>query len=344
MTESSMETLPLTRSQAADALAAARGVLLRWQQGDHDFLYRAKAKNPWFTLEFQQKAFQGLAQMLDPDAVEAWLGRYPAPSAHPKMVGLVMAGNLPLVGLHDVFCIIASGHRAKIKPSSQDNVLPQQFVNDWLAACSVVEGRIEFIEQLKNFDAVIATGSNNSSRYFDFYFSKYPSIVRKNRNSIAVLTGDESEQDLDRLADDVFLFFGFGCRSVSSLLLPEGADLGKLARAFEKYEPLGFHNKFANNLDYHRALFLLNQEPFYDLGGILLHPTNALHSPGSVVNLIYYKSLEDARQWIATHQDDLQVVISNAGIPGQLAFGIAQMPGLSDYADQVDTMQFLHSF
>lgn len=338
-----METCPLTTAQVSDALAKAKAVLEDWQAKEHEFLYKAKGKNPWFTLEFQRKAFEGLANMLEPIQVQQWLSHYPDPSQTPKTVGLVMAGNLPLVGLHDLFCIIASGHTAKIKPSSQDDVLPQQFVQDWIAACPHLEGRIVFVDRLMEFDAVIATGSNNSSRYFDYYFSKYPSIVRKNRNSVAVLTGSETEEDLSLLADDVFLFFGFGCRSVSSLLLPEGADLGKLAKAFEKYEPLGFHNKFANNLDYHRALFLLNQEPFYDLGGILLHPTDALHSPGSVVNLIYYKELEDARAWVNKYKDDLQVVVSTAGIEGELAFGTAQMPGLSDYADQVDTMQFLHS-
>lgn len=338
-----METQPLTTAQVADALAKARLLLEDWQVQEHDFIYRAQGKNPWFTPEFQRKAFEGLANMLAPAEVQAWLSRYPAPSQNPKTLALVMAGNLPLVGLHDLFCIVAAGHCAKVKPSSQDDVLPQQFVKDWVAACPILEGRIAFVDRLTDFDAVIATGSNNSSRYFDFYFSKYPSIVRRNRNSVAVLTGDESEEDLDRLADDVFLFFGFGCRSVSSLLLPEGADLGKLAKAFEKYEPLGFHNKFANNLDYHRALFLLNQEPFYDLGGILLHPTDALHSPGSVVNLMYYKTFEEARQWVEDHKADLQVVVSKAGIDDELPFGTAQQPGLTDYADQVDTMQFLHS-
>ncbi len=327
-----------------EALAQARGILEGWSTGEHDFMYQAKAKNPWFTLEFQQKAFAGLATMLAPADVKAWLALYPEPASSPKTIGLVMAGNLPLVGLHDLLCIIAAGHSAQIKPSIQDEVLTKRFVQEWVEACPMLEGRIAFTEQLKGFDAVIATGSSNTARYFEYYFGKYPSIVRKNRSSVAVLTGEETEEELSLLADDVFLYFGFGCRSVSSLLLPEGCELKPLADAFMRYEELGFHNKFANNLDYHRALFLLNQAPYYDLGGILLRPVDSLHSPGAVVNLIYYKDLEEACLWVEKHREELQVVAARPGlIAGSVPFGSTQSPGLSDYADRVDTMQFLHA-
>lgn len=281
--------------------------------------------------------------MLAPELVREWLDRYPDPVEKPKIIGLVMAGNLPLVGFHDLICIIAAGHQALIKTSSQDEVLPLHFVQAWMLACPFLEGRLQFTAQLKGFNGVIATGSSNTSRYFDYYFGRYPSILRKNRSSVAILTGGESDEQLKALADDVLLYFGFGCRSVSSLLVPEGYDLNLLFKAFSVYDHLSQHHKFANNLDYHRALFLLNKEEFFDLGTILLRPADSLHSPGAVLNLIYYSSLENALEWVRDRQEEIQVIVSGNGPDGAVPFGQAQMPGIADYADGIDTMAFLHA-
>ena len=298
---------------------------------------RASRENGWFIPEFVDSASENIARsFLSKEALEKWTSQYSLPTTTPKTVGIVMAGNIPLVGFHDMLCVFISGHKAVIKPSSKDEKLIRHLVEKMIGWDEQVNGQIVFAERLNDCDAYIATGSNNSSRYFDHYFGKYPNIIRRNRTSVAILDGNESTSELEGLADDVHLYFGLGCRNVTKLYVPDGYDFLPLLNAFRKYNWMADHHKYKNNYDYNLALHLLNKKYYMTNDSILLIEDPAIFSPVSQLNYQFYSSPDDLSAKLPPAQD-LQAIAGK----GFIAFGSTQTPALDDYADGVDTLEFL---
>lgn len=306
-----------------------------WQEAK----VKAGIRNGWFVPQFVDAAAAGIANgFLQPDALKAFAHQYlPEGITYtPQRVGIVMAGNIPMVGFHDMLCGILAGHQLVLKPSSKDEILMKHLVTTLQQWAPDFCHEIIFAEQLKGCDAYIATGSNNSSRYFDYYFRNYPSIIRRNRTSVAVLDGSEDAATLERLADDMLLYFGLGCRNVSKLYVPRDYDFVPLLRALDKYSWMADHFKFKNNYDYNLSLLLLNNKFYMTNGTVLLTENEGLFSPISQVHYSFYDSIDEAAL-LQEQADNLQCLCSKKHIP----FGQAQQPSISDFADGVDTMQFL---
>ncbi|MET0244966.1 MAG: acyl-CoA reductase [Flavitalea sp.] len=303
---------------------------------------RASYENGWFTPDFVDLAANSIArEFLDRDKLQTLVAAYRIPPANnrPKNVGIVMAGNIPLVGFHDFLCVFLSGHKMTIKLSSKDKVLMTRLADEMISLVPELAEEIIFSEMLKGCDAYIATGSNNSSRYFEYYFAKFPHIIRRNRTSAAVLTGNETTGELELLADDVYAYFGLGCRNVTKLYVPAGYDFIPLLEAFKKYNFLFEHHKFKNNYDYQLALLLINREVYMSNGSLLVRENKSLFSPIGVLNYEYYDEPITLKASLAT-SDEVQCVVAS----DQVAFGETQKPTLTDFADGVDTLQFLLSF
>ncbi|MFB6454808.1 acyl-CoA reductase [Chitinophaga sp. Hz27] len=300
---------------------------------------RAYSANGWFIPAFLNNALENICQyFLEPTALKQWLAAYPAVANErtPRKVGIVSAGNIPLVGFHDWLCGFISGHQVKLKLSSKDDILLKHILQKMEEWYPEIAGQTEVLDILKDCEAYIATGSNNSARYFNFYFAKYPHIIRHNRTSAAILTGHETPQELEALADDVMLYFGLGCRNVTKIFVPEGFNFQPLLEALNKYEYLMDFHKYKNNYDYQLALLLLNNSPYITNGSILLHDSPSLFSPLSVLHYSYYTDQQALAAELG--QDEvLQCLVGKDFTP----FGQAQQPSLSDYADGVDTMAFL---
>lgn len=302
---------------------------------------QAYRENGWFTPAFIELAAHGIAHgFLNPAALTTWATQYAIPSeqAAAKNVGIVMAGNIPLVGFHDFLCVFISGHRQTIKPSSKDEVLIRHLVEQLHAWEPATRSLISLQPMLKGCDAYIATGSNNSARYFDYYFARFPHIIRRNRTSVAILDGNETVEELALLADDVYQYFGLGCRNVTQLYVPEAYDFVPLLETFKKYDGLADHHKYKNNYDYQLAVLLLNKQYYMTNGSIILHEDPSPFSPISQLHYTFYK---DEQAVAASLQDNsaIQCIVGRKWLP----FGQAQQPGLTDYADGVDTLQFLLS-
>lgn len=298
---------------------------------------QAKQKNGWFSLESVKNALHGISYMLEKEKLEQWVSKYELPSEQPKIVGIVMAGNIPLVGFHDLLSVLISGHFAAIKPSSDDQFLTSVMV-DWITDIEPrLKKNIEIREKLTDIDAVIATGSDNTARYFEYYFKGIPNIIRKNRTSIAILTGKETEHELEALGQDIFSYFGLGCRNVSKVFTPKGYDLKEVFPHFEGFNEAIHHHKYRNNYDYYKSIYLVNKTPHLDTGFLLVTTTDDLVSPISVLFHQEYDSMENLNKVLASHREKIQCIVSQENIP----FGKAQQPELWDYADKVDTMTFL---
>lgn len=301
---------------------------------------RAHQQNGWFTPEEVRQAAGGIAHLLERTALDRWLAGYPAllQPRSPRTVGLIMAGNVPFVGLHDLLCVTLAGHPARVKVSGQDAGLTRTTSDALITLCPELATAVAFSEErLGPVDAVIATGSTNTARYFDHYFGHLPRIVRKGRVSVAVLDGSETEAELDALGEDVFRYFGLGCRNVSKVFVPADFDTDRLFKAFYRWRDIAHHAKYANNLDYHRALWLLDREPFQENGFLLLRETAALASPVAVLHLERYVDRNALDGRLRDLVDQVQCVVGHGAVP----FGHAQRPGPADYADGVDTMAFL---
>jgi hypothetical protein len=299
----------------------------------------AAQANGWFTPEFINLSIQNICRYyLDGSKLTAWLAAYPLKTGEqtPRIVGIVAAGNIPLVCFHDWLCGFLSGHQVRLKLSSKDVVLMQHILNKMSSWYPEFAEQTLVMDMLKNCDAYIATGSNNSARYFHYYFAQYPNIIRRNRTSAAILDGTETAEELAALADDAMLYFGLGCRNVTKIFVPEGYNFENLLLAFRKYDYLADFHKLKNNYDYNLALLLLNNVPYMSNESLLLHESPSLFSPISVLHYSYYT--DKATQAAEVQNDeDLQCLVGHGFTP----FGTAQQPGLSDYADGIDTMQFL---
>lgn len=312
-----------------------------------DAIKNAHIANPWFTSEFCSQAIHTLAtHWLNPDALKNWAQRYSLynnKTQNPKRIAVIMAGNVPFVGFHDMLAVIITGNTFIGKTSSKDGGLMQAII-EMLKQIEPKMGNRLYLtdDKLPEFDAVIATGSDNSARYFEYYFAKYPNIIRKNRSSIAVLSGNESDNELKSLANDMFSYFGLGCRNVSTLLLPSGYNIIDLIPHFELYKYLSNHNKYANNYEYNRALYLMNSAPHLDNGFCLFVENQSIGSPVGVINYSYYESSQGVANYIEHHSDSLQCIVGHSAIYSKaIPFGTAQNPTLTDYADGMDTVDFL---
>lgn len=305
---------------------------------------QACAANPWFTKEFTRKAINNIReQYLDRDKLKQWVSPYhqQIENTVSKKIGLVMAGNLPLVGFHDLLSVLITGHKALLKLSSKDEYLNHYIINQLKRFSPELAEQITVVPRLEGFDAVIATGSDNSSRYFEYYFGKVPHIIRKNRHSVAVLSGNETEEALQQLGEDIFLYFGLGCRNVSKIYVPRDYDLTKLLAALEGYNNLKDHDKYRNNLDYNLTLLLMNNIPHLASEFLILQEEQSLGSRIATVHFERYQHIEEVALSLQVHKDQIQCVVSGSSeLPG-FRFGEAQKPALNDYADNVDTLEFL---
>lgn len=311
-------------------------------------IQKAQANNPWFTNENVLFAIHSIGKSLSAENLNNWLKPYKKgieKSTNSKKVAVVMAGNIPLVGFHDFLCVILSGNSFLGKLSSDDEFLLTGVAEILTSIEPKLKGRIEFADgKIQDFDAVIATGSNNTSRYFDYYFGKYPNIIRKNRNGVAVLTGKESPEDLNKLGADIFQYFGMGCRSISKFFVPENYVFDKFFESIESYSSIGNHNKYKNNYDYYRSIYLINKVKHLDNGFLMITEDTPFASPPSVIYFEYYKDIVNLNKRLSNEVDNIQCVVSNtAEIDNAIPFGKAQQPDLWEYADGVDTMKFLLS-
>lgn len=304
---------------------------------------RARNHNPWFDEPSVRAAFRGVAALLEAEPLTAWAARYPAePPAEPRRVGVVMAGNIPLVGFHDLLCVLLSGHILHAKLSADDNILLRWVGAQLLEIEPRFEAQLHFKDMLREADAFIATGSDNSARYFEYYFSKKPHLIRRNRSSIGVLAGLEPREELTCFGPDIFQYYGLGCRNVSRLLVPAGYDFRPFLDAMQTWEAVANHNRYHNNYDYQKSLLLVNRVPHLDNGFLLLTESMQLVSPISVLHYSEYQDEADLRQQLADVAAKTQIVVSvNGWYPGSVPAGRAQQPGVADYADGVDTMAFL---
>jgi hypothetical protein len=311
------------------------------QKNDEDWqatIASAFYNNGWFTQEFIQIAIKGIVEnFLQEEILINFCKKYDiSENKIPRKVGIVCAGNIPLVGFHDLLCVILCGHHAVLKLSSKDTILMKAVVEQLYAIDVEYKNLITISEKLKNCDAYITTGSNNSSRYFEFYFNKYPSIIRKNKTSVAVLTGKETTADLEKLADDVMLYFGLGCRNVTKIYVPKDYNFENLIEAFDSYKYLADHNKLKNNYDYNLALYLLNNQYYMTNGAVLLVENEAIFSPLSCLHYSFYTDINTVYSTLKNNED-IQTIIGLEGTP----LGQSQQPKIENFADGIDTMSFL---
>lgn len=310
---------------------------------------RARNENGWFTDDNVRLSIENIAKYyLDKDTLEQFSRSYIKEESHlkenPKKIGLVLAGNIPLVGFHDLIMVVLSGNIALVKLSSSDTVLMKYFILKLYEINPKIQEFIKIVDKLNDADAFIATGSDNTAKYFEYYFSKKPNIIRKNRTSIAVLNGNESKSDLANLGNDILQYFGLGCRNVSKLFVPIGYSFDKFFESIEYWNTIVLHHKYNNNYDYNKSIYLVNKVPHFDNGFFLLKEDEGLVSPISVCFYETYENESDLKEKISAVSDKVQCIVSQNGeFEGGFKFGEAQSPSIYDFADGVDTMKFLCS-
>lgn len=332
----------LTRKQRIEAFVQLANALHNPDEQLKHLIDRSMQFNAWFNPENTAKAVSSIAKMLNEKDLNAWLDERYENANHQFKVGLILAGNIPMVGFHDILCVLASGNKALIKLSSQDKQLIPYVLNKLVEIEPAFKDSFEYVDKLKDFDAVIATGSNNSARYFDYYFGNVPNIIRKNRNSVAVLNGNESREELHALGHDIFDYFGLGCRNVSKIYVPKGYKFDTLFKAIEDFKTIADHHKYNNNYDYNKSIFLVNMEKHFDNGFLLIKEDERFSSPLAVLYYEEYENLTEVDQKLTEQKDQIQCIISNEKLSMNcLGFGESQCPRLWDYADGVDTMGFL---
>ena len=307
-----------------------------------DKINQSISENPWFTKKNIENALFALKDMLELDMLQSWIKPYSMhEQVNPKRVLIIMAGNIPLVGFHDLLSVIISGHKPIVKLSSNDRILMSLLIEVLITISPSLKNDIQFIDKVKNkkFDAVISTGTDNSAHYFKYYFRDAKKIIRKNRRSIAILDGSETSLELKGLASDVFAYFGLGCRNVSKIYLPNGYDLNLLFEAFFEYNKIVDHRKYGNNYDYNKAVFLMGNNRLIENGFILLKEDKSLQSPVAMLYYEFYNDKQLVDHFISKNKESIQCVVSKDDI----SFGMTQNPRLWDYADGIDTIDFLRN-
>lgn len=313
------------------------------QEEFEELAWRVENNNSWFTADHTKLALNGLIEFLNKSDLEKWIANYPFKEPlKAKEVGILMAGNIPAVGFHDLLCVLLTGHQAAVKLSASDSYFIKWLVKELIEIEPAFEKMISFEEMLKAKDAYIATGSDNSARYFEYYFGKYPSIIRKNRTSVGVLNGAETVGDFIALGNDIFQYFGLGCRNVSKIYVPTKEVLIKFFDAIEGFQILSSNHKYINNYDYNKSIYLVNGEDHLDNGFLLLKESKDLVSPISVLFYEVYENIASLEVTLDQIKDKIQCIVSkDAWFERSFSFGQAQCPALDDYADGVDTLDFL---
>lgn len=303
----------------------------------------ANEHNGWFTEDNILFSFEGWSNLLVYKNITSWLEKYYFNNNVSKKIAIIMAGNIPLVGFHDFLSVLISGHKVIVKQSSNDNqLLP--FLAKYLEYVEPgFKGKIEFTEEkLVDFDAVIATGSDNTARYFEYYFKDKPSIIRKNRNSVAVLTGSETKEELEALAEDIFRYYGLGCRNVSKLFVPKGYNFDAFFEAMYKWHPIINQAKYANNYDYNKAVYLMSEFDLLENGFLMIKEDANYASPIATVFYEYYEDLSALQIKLDHDEEKIQCIVANGFRPNEeTPYGNTQKPELWNYADDVDTIEFL---
>lgn len=307
------------------------------EDADDSFFSAIQNENNWFTKESVVYALRGIASFLNEASLQKWASDYKLINKSDKRVGVIMAGNIPLVGLHDFMCVLLSGHGIMVKPSHQDNLLMKMIIKNLIEIEPAFANKIEIVERLNDADAFIGTGSDNSARYFKYYFGKKPNIIRQNRTSVGVITGKESEDDIQQLGKDVFTYYGLGCRNVSKVFVPKDYSFQFMLDSLQSFEEAGDHHKYRNNYDYNKSIYLVNREPHLDTGFLLVKESEELVSP---ISVLFYQQYENEKQLqclLSENESKIQCIVGRDYIP----FGKAQQPEVDDYADGIDTMEFL---
>ncbi|MFG6687532.1 acyl-CoA reductase [Mariniflexile sp. HNIBRBA6329] len=302
----------------------------------------AEEHNGWFTKENIAFAISGWVASLTQENLTKWLDPYNMGTITPKQVAIIMAGNIPLVGFHDFLSVLITGHDVLVKQSSNDkHLLP--FLAKYLEFVEPgFKGKITFTEdKIDNFDAVIATGSNNTARYFEYYFKGKPSIIRNNRNSVAVLTGQETEDDLKNLAEDIFRYYGLGCRNVSKLFIPKDYNFDAFFNGMYHWHPIIDKAKYANNYDYNKAVYLMSEFDMLENGFLMIKEDASYASPIATVFYEYYNNISELNEKLKADSSQIQCIVSKGFTENEIAFGATQKPELWDYADSVDSIEFL---
>ncbi|MHC1702302.1 MAG: acyl-CoA reductase [Tenuifilaceae bacterium] len=308
---------------------------------------QANNHNPWFTPDNVYYAIDSIANhWLSKVELHSFVNKYPKSFFEPresKKVVVIMAGNVPFAGFHDLFCVLLTGHHFLGKVSSKDGHLMNAIIDLLVEINPEFRSVIELSEvTLHGFDAVIATGSDSSSQYFDYYFKKYPKIIRRNRNSIAILTGNESEDELKSLGDDIFLYFGLGCRSISKLMVPKGYNFNSMLKAFKAWQNIDSHNKYMNNYEFQKTLNQMNLISHIDTDFFLLKQHESISSTVGVLHYQEYESIDDVKKYLELHKNQIQCIVADAKIfPGAIPFGMSQNPAVDEFADGMDTIEFL---
>jgi len=302
----------------------------------------AKEHNGWFNLENLIFSFNSWSKALEKSNLEDFLSPYKLTNSSDKTVAIIMAGNIPLVGFHDFLCVLLSGHNVLVKQSTNDKQLLPFLAKYIEYVEESFKGRITFTEQkLENFDAVIATGSNNTARYFEYYFKGKPSIIRKNRNSVAVLTGNESEEDMKNLSEDIFRYFGLGCRNVSKFFIPRDYNFDAFFNGIYHWNDIINYHKYTNNYDYNKAVYLMSEFDMLENGFFMIKEDTSYSSPIATAFYEYYDDLESLKTKLTNDNDFVQCIVTKEEIDNKVKFGESQKPKLSDFADGIDTFKFL---
>lgn len=333
----------MTKEQRINAFVKLGEQLRLPSEESSQIIQSAQHKNPWYTPQNVERALRAIAENLTIEKLTHWLAPYPDIQST-KTVGLILAGNIPLVGFHDILAVLISGFKAKIKVSSDDAGLTAYVMGLLKKIDPYFGDAFEIVDRLKDFDLVIATGSNNSARYFDYYFGTKPHIIRRNRNSVAVLGGAESPSQLEALGHDIFDYFGLGCRSISKLFIPKEYPIAHFFEGIAAFNNVTAHFKYTNNYDYNKSIYLINGDKHFDNGFLLLKEDEKTASPLAVVYYETYETIAEVENKLTLAQENIQCVVSELAlkVPSpQFHFGESQCPSLDDYADGLNTLDFL---
>ncbi|TRZ45321.1 acyl-CoA reductase [Robertkochia solimangrovi] len=311
-------------------------------EGFEQKIQQTTVNNTWFTRENIRYALEGWSELLTAYNLKMWMSQYLLEDKEPKTIAIIMAGNIPMVGFHDLISVLITGNKVIAKLSSNDKFLLPYLMEYLQAIAPEFKEAIHFTEEkLEGYEAVIATGSNNTARYFEYYFGSKPNIIRKNRNSVAVLTGKETEEEMKALADDIFRYYGLGCRNVSKLFLPDDYDFDKFFNGIFHYKDIINEDKYANNYDYNKAVYLMSLFNILENGFLMLKEDTSYASPIATVFYEKYDNLNTLKNRLDSDRESIQCIVTGSGIEGAVDFGQSQRPGLSDYADGIDTVRFV---
>lgn len=336
----------MTSKQRIEAFSTLGEYIKSNDEKLQELILKAKIQNPWFTNQNIHSAFQAIAKNLETQNLKNWISSYSIDfdGFRNKTVGLILAGNIPLVGFQDILCSLITGFNIQIKLSSDDKLLIPHILEKLLEIEPSFKQQINFAERLKDFDIIIATGSNNTSRYFEYYFKNVPHIIRKNRNGVAILSGDENKENLEALGHDIFDYFGLGCRNVSKIYFPKGYNYSTFFEGIESFHDIANHFKYHNNYDYNKSIYLVNGDEHLDNGFLLLKKDERLASPLAVVYFEEYEDLNELENVLKDKIEEIQCIVGSVKLEEPLfiiPFGESQSPKLSDYADRVDVIDFL---